>query len=323
MRLIALSAAVIHAVRAIGGRLRQAGLPPLGPAVRPRLAALLLLLALLIVLGSVIRAQPESTALPPLAAGELELRALDVGQGDALLTRLGDATMLVDAGPDAQTASAVIAPYLHRLGVNRIDYLVLTHSDADHIGGAPTIMSEFVVGTIVHADDDLRHPVMREVIDLAGEAGIPIQRVEREDVLPWHPQVELNVLNPPEPGPDDDNNRSIVLQLGYLESVILLTGDIEAAAERELLASGLVGRADVLKMPHHGSNSSSTAEFLDAVEPQIAVVSAGRYNAFDHPRDRALGRLRARDAAVFRTDLAGSVTIRTDGRVIRVFLERS
>ena len=126
MRLIALSAAVIHVVRAIGGRLRQAGLPPLGPAVRPRLAALLLLLALLIVLGSVIRAQPESAALPPLAAGELELRALDVGQGDALLTRLGDATMLVDAGPDAQTASAVIAPQLHRLGVDRIDYLVLT-----------------------------------------------------------------------------------------------------------------------------------------------------------------------------------------------------
>ena len=89
MWLIALGAAGIHAVRKIGGRLRQAGLPPLGPAVRPRLAALLLLLALLIVLGSVIRAQPESAALPPLAAGELELRALDVGQGDALLTRLG------------------------------------------------------------------------------------------------------------------------------------------------------------------------------------------------------------------------------------------
>ena len=81
--------------------------------------------------------------------------------------------MLVDAGPDAQTASAVIAPHLRRLGVNRIDYLVLTHSDADHIGGAPTIMSEFVVGTIVHADDDLSHPVMREVMDLAGKAGIP------------------------------------------------------------------------------------------------------------------------------------------------------
>ncbi len=323
MPLIALSAAVAHAISAIGGRLRQFGLPPLGPTVRPRLAALLLLAALLIVLGSVIRAQPESAALPPLVAGELELRALDVGQGDALLTRLGDATMLVDAGPDAQTAGASVVPHLRRLGVDRIDYLVLTHSDADHIGGAPTIMSEFVVGTIVHADDDLSHPVMREVMDLAREAGIPIQRVEREDVLPWHPQVELSVLNPPEPGPDDDNNRSIVLHLAYQTSAILLTGDIEASAERDLLASGVLGRVDVLKVPHHGSNSSSTGEFLDVVEPQIAVVSAGRYNAFDHPRDRALGRLRTRDAAVFRTDLAGSVTVRTDGRIIRVFLERT
>ena len=147
--------------------------------------------------------------------------------------------------------------------------------------------------------------------------------IRRGEALAWHPQVDLSVLNPPEPGPDDDNDRSVVLHLAYRMSTILLTGDIEASAERELVESGVLRPADVLKVPHHGSNSSSTADFLDAVEPQIAVVSAGRYNAFDHPRDGALRRLRARDAAVFRTDLAGSVMVRTDGRVIRVFLERS
>ena len=327
MPLIASSGGLVRAVGlrvgAIGGRLRQAGLPPLGPAARPRLAALLLLVALLIVVASVIRARPDTSSTPPLAAGELELRALDVGQGDALLTRLDGATMLVDAGPDAQTAGAAIVPHLRRLGVDRIDYLVLTHADGDHIGGAPTILSEFAVETVVHADHDLGHPVMREVLELARDAGVAVRQVKRGEALTWHPQVELSVLNPPEPGPDDDNDRSVVLHLAYGTSTVLLTGDIEASAERELLESGVVRPADVLKVPHHGSNSSSTAEFLDAVEPQIAVVSSGRYNAFDHPRDRALRRLRARGAAVFRTDLAGAVMVRTDGRVIQVFLERA
>lgn len=291
--------------------------------MRPRLAALLLLVALLIVVASVIRAQPDSAALPPLADGELELRALDVGQGDALLTRLDDATMLVDAGADARIAGAAIVPQLRRLGVERIDYLVLTHADGDHIGGAPTIMREFAVETLVHADRDLNHPVMREVIDLASDAGVVVQQVKRGDALAWHPRVELSVLNPPEPGPDDDNDRSVVLHLAYRASAMLLTGDIEASVERELLESGILRPADVLKVPHHGSNSSSTAAFLNAVDPQIAVVSAGRYNVFDHPRDGALSRLRARGAEVFRTDLAGAVTLRTDGRVIQVFLERA
>lgn len=306
----------------VGGRLRRAGLPPLGPAVRPRLAALLLLVALLIVVASVIRAQADSAALPPLADGELELRALDVGQGDALLTRLDDATMLVDAGPDARIAGAAIVPQLRRLGVERLDYLVLTHADGDHIGGAPTVMREFDVATVVHADDDPSHPVMREVMDLARDGGVEVRRVRRGDAMAWHPRVELSVLNPPEPGPDDDNDRSVVLHLAYRASAMLLTGDIEASAEGELAASGVLQPVDVLKVPHHGSNSSSTPEFLDAVEPQIAVVSAGRYNAFDHPRDGALRRLRARGAEVFRTDLAGNVMLRTDGRVIQVFLER-
>ena len=323
MRLTALVRAVRLGAESLGGRLRQAGLPPVGPAVRPRLAALLLLAALLIVVASVIRARPDSSAPLPLAPGELELRALDVGQGDALLTRLDDSTMLVDAGPDAHTASVAIVPELRRLGVERLDYLVLTHADGDHIGGAPTVMREFAVGTVVHADHDLSHPVMREVIDLALDAGVALQQVKRGDALAWHPRVDLSVLNPPEPGPDDDNDRSVVLHLAYRASAMLLTGDIEASAEGELAASGVLRPADVLKVPHHGSNSSSTADFLEAVDPQIAVVSAGRYNAFDHPRDSALRRLRERGAAVFRTDLAGDVMIRTDGRVIQVFLERA
>ncbi len=327
MRLIARGAAPIQWIRrgieVVGGRLRRAGLPPLGPAARPRLAALLLLAALLIVVASVIRARPDASALPPLAAGELELRALDVGQGDALLLRLDDAAMLVDAGPDARTAGAAIVPQLRRLGVDRLDYLVLTHADGDHIGGAPTVMREFAVGTVVHADDDLSHPVMRDVLTLARDVGAEVRQVRRGEALAWHPQVELSVLNPPEPGPPDDNDRSVVLYLAYRASAMLLTGDIEASAEAELVASGVLQPADVLKVPHHGSNSSSTARFLDAVDPQIAIVSAGLDNAFDHPRDGALRRLRAHGAEVFRTDLAGSVTVRTDGRVIQVSLERS
>ena len=239
------------------------------------------------------------------------------------MTRLDDATLLVDAGPDAETAATSIIPELRQLGVNCIDYLVLTHADADHIGGAPVVMREFPVGAVIHADPQLNHLVMRDAIALAGNGGTAVQRVRRGDTLSWHPNVTITVLNPSDTGPNGDNDWSIVLRLLYGDSAILLPGDIESAAERDLLASDAVLRAYILKVAHHGSAGSTTADFLDAVAPQIAVQSAGRHKAFAHPRHGQLSRLRERDVAVFRTNLAGDISVRTDGRVIQVLLERS
>ncbi len=315
--------ALAGAYQALRAHARRAGLPAPGPAARPRLAAILLVVALLIVLGSVVGAPPGPAIPPPLEPGVLELRGFDVGQGDALFTRLDDATLLVDAGPDADTAATSIIPELRQLGVERVDFLVLTHADADHIGGAPIVMREFPVGAVIHADAQLSHPVMRDVIALAAGGGTAVQRVRRGDTLSWHPNVTITVLNPSDTGPNGDNDRSIVLRLVYRDSAILLPGDIEAAAERDLLSSDAVLRADILKVAHHGSAGSTTADFLDAVAPQIAVVSAGRHNTFGHPRDGPLSRLRERDVAVFRTDLAGDISVRTDGRAIQVLLERS
>ena len=141
--------------------------------------------------------------------------------------------------------------------------------------------------------------------------------------MDWHPAVSVRVRFAAPDRASGDNNQSMVLHVRYGDADFLLTGDIERAAERALISMGDGLASDVLKVAHHGASTSSSLEFLAAVQPQVAIVSAGLGNAFNHPRDDALRRLRAMGAYVFRTDLAGDVAARTDGHTITVALERA
>ena len=280
------------------------------------------MVAVLVVLGRAL-GSPAGRPLPaPLPPTTLELRALDVGQGDALLLRLDDRTLLVDAGPDAQTVRETILPRLRAMQVVRLDYLVLTHPDADHIGGAPELMRTLPVGQVVVWDAPSDHPVFQEVLRLAGELPVPVRSVRQGDRLSWHPAVETQVLNPAA-GDCSDNDLSVVLRVVYGNAVFLLTGDLEQSVESELIRQALPLAADVLKVGHHGSDTSSSPAFLDRVAPQVAIVLAGRDNSFGHPREAVLDRLLDRGVAVFRTDLSGDVAVCTDGDVITVQLERA
>ena len=290
--------------------------------MRPLAIVGLLLFIAAVVLGQAF-AGPAGRATPlPLPPGDLELRVFDVGQGDAILLRFGERALLIDAGPDPQTARQVLLPRLAKLGVERLDGLALTHIDADHVGGAADILRSLPVAALWVAAPDRSDPLLSVIEAAAAQAGSRIERPRDGDDLEWHPAVSVRVRFAASEDARGDNNRSMVLQVRYGETDLLLTGDIEDAAERALIAADNRLGADVLKVAHHGSATSSSPEFLAAVQPQVAIISAGLGNRFNHPREDVLRRLRMAGAQVFRTDLAGDVAVRTDGHEITVTLER-
>ena len=260
------------------------------------------------------------------ATGLLELTAIDVGQGDSLLVVLpGGETMLVDGGgrlvygrqrkSNLDIGEDVVSPYLWSRGIRRIDVMVATHSHQDHIGGLGAIMSNFRPKELWTGANP-----PGELLQLARRLGIPSS--EKHPAGP----IQLSGATLEVLAPADDytaekvgNNDSLVLRISYGSRSFLLTGDMERGIEARLLAAGANLHADVLKVGHHGSRTSSTQAFLNAVSPSVALISAGYENSFGHPHPDVLGRLSGRHAAVLRTDLDGLVTARTDGR--RVFFD--
>ncbi len=246
-----------------------------------------------------------------------ELVMIDVGQGDAILLRDGGETLLVDGGgwPAGDLGGRVLLPTLATLGVRRLDRVLLTHPDRDHCGGLVQIAGYFAVGEVwtgpgIAPDDP----------GCGGElAGLPGVRHRTVAVGDRHRvgRFRLEVLHPERPevgGPGrsarGENDASVVLAAEVFGRRTLLTGDVEAAGESELVRRGLGLDCDTLKVAHHGSRSSTTPAFLAAATPELAFVSAGARNPYGHPAPEVLGRLRRAGARVLRTDRHGMVVLR-------------
>jgi competence protein ComEC len=270
---------------------------------------------------------------PDQRAGQLEVTAIDVGQGDALLVVFPDGKrMLVDAGgipsfggtarSQMEIGEDVVAPYLWNRGFRTVDVVALTHAHEDHAGGLPALVADFhprELWTGVMADT----PAWKAVREAARRAGTRIVPLAAPARIAFG-GASIEVLAPEAgseavPGAPARNDDSLVLALHYGVRSFLLTGDIERPVERRLaFAPGELRRTDVLKVAHHGSRTSSTPEFLDAVSPAFAVISAGLDNSYGDPAPSVLDRLAERHAAVYRTDRDGQVVIRTDGRKLEV-----
>ena len=244
-------------------------------------------------------------ALPP--HGEAWITTLDVGQGLAVVIRTANRTVLYDAGPlfggGTDSGERVIAPYMRATGIDRLDALIVTHNDADHAGGAASVVENFEVDALV-SSLPAQHPLRSAVADSR-----PCRRGAEWE---WD-GVSFALLHPAggDPVPRRTNDLSCVLRVSAGTGSMLLTGDIERASEALLVARGAGSlRSDVLLVPHHGSKTSSSSEFLAAVGPAIAVIPAGYRNRFGHPNTDVLGRYAALRATVLRTDRDGAVTVR-------------
>ena len=254
------------------------------------------------------------------ADGKLHVDFLDVGQGDAALVTMPDGTtLLVDGGgrPQFRSASqerdtrsigeAVVSEHLWWRGLDRVDYVLATHADMDHIDGLNDVVRNFTVGA---AFAGRTPPNDREFSQFAASlSGTPLAVIQKGDVIRFG-DVELNVLWPP-PGVESSNNDSVVVKLQFGRRSILLTGDVEKKTENELIASDL--RADVVKVAHHGSKTSSTEAFVTATKPRFAIVSVGQDSMFGHPHAEVVERWTNGGAEVLSTGKCGTIRVTTDG----------
>jgi len=278
--------------------------------------------------GCMVGGVPADTGRTPAAADrEARLTMLDVGQSESMLLELpGALPLLIDAAgapfgtPGDQIGARVVAPALWRRGVRRLGALLVTHGDPDHIGGAVSVVHDFrplQLWTGIPVPSHEASQVLRS--DAVRIGTVPLE-LRRGMDWTWG-RARVRVLHPPAPDwerPQVRNDDSVVLEVLFGDVALLLTGDISAAVEAEILPQLSPATTRILKVAHHGSRTSSSSRLLDGWRPQIALISCGRGNRFGHPTTEVLERLRAAGTRVYRTDLDGQTTLETDGRHLRV-----
>lgn len=291
-----------------------------------------ILCSLVAALGILISTSPFP---PQWSPGKLEVSILDVGQGDSLfVVSPGGKSLLIDGGgafgglPGHEQARGsdpgeeAISPYLWSRGFKKIDVVALTHAHQDHLGGLNAILANFRVGRL-WIGREVRNAALAKLETLAHEKQVPIEYETRgtsvaldgaQGAFLW-PEI-----SEAQPAVAAKNNDSLVLRLKYGERTFLLPGDAEKQVENSLVAEDSGGElgADVLKVAHHGSKNSTTEEFLHAVKPKIAIISAGEDNPYGHPAPELLQRLEASGARILRTDRDGAVHIVTDGKGLEI-----
>ncbi len=242
------------------------------------------------------------------------LAVLDVGQASCQVLRWGTHSVLVDAGNGAYrgptSGRSVVEPYLAAAGVGRLDGLILTHWDEDHSGSAPDLLMDLPVGFLGYpATDPPREGVSSRIAALCRRRGVRLLPLARGGDLLIE-GTRLRVLNPPLHSPEsDENDRSLVLRAEPPRLAVLFTGDLERDGERSLLAAGPLAPTPALVVPHHGSGTSSTAAFVAAVSPRLALFSVGRGNRFGHPSPAVVERYDGARSRVARTDRDGALLI--------------
>jgi len=261
-----------------------------------------------------------------LRAPSMTVTFLDVGQGDAALIEYpGGRTMLIDAGDLSwrrDYGALVVAPFLRYKGIKRLDYLVLTHPHGDHIGGAPYILRHFVVGEVWQSDFPAQSRLYHTIQHLIDSLRISARYPTAGESFDLKDGSRIRCLHPSARFLQNHrhgyNDVSLVLTIEYGQTKVLFTGDIETRAEQYVVLWQAQGAADLLKVPHHGSATSSTAAFLAQVKPEIALVSVGNPNKFGHPDSLTMQRYRDNGSAIHRTDLRGALVVQSNGKKFRL-----
>lgn len=245
-------------------------------------------------------------------AGKMEVHFIDVGQGDATLIICDGHAMLIDAGDYSK--GTAIQNYLQKQKVKKLDYLILTHPDSDHIGGAPVIITKFEIDKVFVSNYEKDNKTYLKLI----------QALDNKRLKYTTPEVgqryflgaaEITILAPNDTY-DNPNDASVALIVQNGENRFLFTGDAGEDAEQDMLATDIDLSADVYKAGHHGSSTSTSQEFFEAVSPSSAVISCGEDNSYGHPHAETLNTFRMNGVKVYRTDEDGTIVATSDGKEI-------
>lgn len=249
------------------------------------------------------------------SGGLLKVSYIDVGQADSILVQIPNGkNLLIDTGNREDYAT--ISNYLRNQGVNKIDTLLLTHMHEDHIGSASQIVKNFDIGQVIMPKQSATTQVFRDL--LSSISGKKLNPVEAKAglTLDLGSEVNAQLLAPNNSSYEDANDYSAVLRLVFGKNVFLFTGDAQAQSESEMLNHGYNLKADVLKVGHHGSHTSTSAAFLAKVQPQFAVISVGKGNTYGHPAADTISKLANSGAKVYRTDESGTIVVESNGETI-------
>jgi len=268
---------------------------------------IVLLLCIFLLAGCTEAVKTEK--IPVTAGHEMQVHFIDVGQGDSILIESPSGkTMLIDGG--VKGAGQQIVSYLKELGINKLDIVVATHPDADHIGGLIPVLDNMTIEQFYDSGKVHTSQTFEEMLTRIDEKNIPYHVPKIGDDIEFDKDVNVKVLNANDQA-TDNNDASIVLKMTYGNVSFLLTGDAGVALEKDMLQYDV--KATVLKAGHHGSNTSSSEEFIQAVKPEVTILSYGEDNKYGHPHAEIVDRLQAIGSKIYATADLGTITVSTDG----------
>ena len=242
---------------------------------------------------------------------------IDVGQGDSILIQTPNCkNILIDAGESF--AEGVVYNYLKVKNINKIDVLIATHPHTDHIGGMAFIINNFDIGSIYMPKASTTKQEYEDLIRAIKNKGLSIITAKAGVTIDLDSSITINMVAPISKSYDDLNDYSAVIKITYKNNSFLFAGDASNISEQEILDSGVNIKADVLKVGHHGSSTSSSAAFLNAVSPKYAIISVGKDNIDGNNKQETLDRLNSVGAKVYRTDESGTIIVTSDGKNIAI-----
>lgn len=294
--------------------------------IKKWLISLLLLAGLLGLTGCTMAGAPAASKGPDylrdsvLDQSGLKVLFLDVGQGASqLLVSPNGKTMLIDAGDNDK--EQLMLDYMKKYGITKLDIVIGTHPDADHIGGLDKVIDHLDIGKVYLPKASSNTKTYESLLTSIKQKGLKVTTAKAGVKLDWDPDVQVEMLAPVK-SYKDNNNNSAVVRLTHGANAILLTGDAESESEQDMIASKAELSADLMLVGHHGSNSRTTAAFLNKVKPKAAVIQVGKGNKYGHPKEKVLQRLEKQGVKVYRNDEQGTIAAISDGKQIRMQTER-